>query len=199
MKSKEYNLILFRHGETDWNSEGRLQGQTDTKLNPNGIEQAEKLGQVLKEEGLEILFSSDLTRARETSQVVAKILKLDIVYHIGLREISLGEAQGLLESDILPKFGKKAYSQWKEAGIDSDSFRFPGGESKKEASNRICKTIQDLIQLHNRTKIGICTHGFVMDRFCERFTDQTKTHTKIGNCEVRKIIYSKPEEVALNV
>ncbi|TGJ99485.1 histidine phosphatase family protein [Leptospira semungkisensis] len=199
MTQQERQLYIFRHGETDWNIEGRLQGHKESKLNKNGIYQAEILAKRLKDINLEILFSSDLLRAKETSLIISKFLKIDVIYHTGLREIYSGEAQGILESDLIHKFGKETYLKWKEDDNESGSFRFPGGESKKEASDRISQTVKDLVRIYNKTKIGICTHGFVMKQFCEKFSGKTMHERKIENCEIRRLIYLEQEERILNV
>ncbi len=67
-------LLLVRHGETDWNAEGRLQGHTDRPLSDYGRRQARRLGEELEGEGLEAIYSSDLARAHETAEIVGERL-----------------------------------------------------------------------------------------------------------------------------
>jgi len=83
-------LFLFRHGETDWNREGRLQGHTDTPLNANGLAQAEALADSLLPHRLDAVVSSDLTRARTTAQIVADVLRVPLFIEPGLRETDVG-------------------------------------------------------------------------------------------------------------
>jgi broad specificity phosphatase PhoE len=71
-------LLLVRHGETDWNAEGRLQGQTDRPLNDFGRRQARQLAEQLESEELEAIYSSDLARARETAKIVGERLGLPV-------------------------------------------------------------------------------------------------------------------------
>ena len=88
-------LLLVRHGETDWNAEGRLQGHTDTPLNDYGRRQAAALGEDLAGDGIDAVYSSDLARARETAEIVAGRLGLPVVLEPGLREKNWGSWEGL--------------------------------------------------------------------------------------------------------
>ncbi|MGJ4788289.1 histidine phosphatase family protein [Leptospira koniambonensis] len=184
MKKEEYKLFLIRHGETEWNKERRLQGQIDTSLSEYGIEQAFALANKLKNKEIEIIFSSDLKRAKETSEKISDKLGIEIVYDPGLREIHLGEAQGILESELSSIFGEGSFSNWKSSDRIHDQFRFSGGESKSEAGSRIIKTILNLLKIYGKKNIAICSHGFVLSRFFEHFSLQEFPHSKIGNCEV---------------
>ncbi|MEI1278509.1 histidine phosphatase family protein [Leptospira venezuelensis] len=187
MKNKEYHLFLIRHGETEWNRERRLQGQTDTCLTELGIEQSIKLAYKLKDKGIEIIFSSDLRRAKDTSEQIARILGIEIIYHPGLREIYLGEAQGVLESDLSNLFGENSFIAWKSLDTIHKQFRFPGGESKSEAEKRIITTILNLLKIHNKNNIAVCSHGFVLSRFYKNFSLQEFPHSKLGNCGVLEL------------
>lgn len=190
MKKEEYQLFLIRHGETDWNKERRLQGQTDTSLSEYGKGQALQLADQLKNSGIELIFSSDLKRAKQTSEQISQSLGLEIKYHPGLREIHLGEAQGILESELSTKFGEKSYYAWKSPDRMNDQFRFPGGESKSEAELRIIQTILILLKVSTKRKIAICSHGFVLSRFYTHFSLQEFPHSKLGNCEVLELSIS---------
>lgn len=183
MKKDKYHIFIIRHGETDWNREGRLQGQSDTSLSEQGKKQASRLADKLKNEGIELIFSSDLKRTKETSEKIAHKLGIEIVYHPGLREIHLGEAQGILESDLSDKFGEKSYSAWKSSDQTYDRFRFPGGETKSEAESRIITSILHLLKIHGKNKIAVCSHGFVLSRFYKRFSFNEFAYPKLGNCE----------------
>ncbi len=186
MDTSEYNILLFRHGETDWNRENRLQGQTDIPLNSYGKKQAEVLAKILKSKKLEILYSSDLQRAKETSQIIAEHLKIDIIYQPGLREIFLGQAQGCLDGDLSDRFGESSYRKWKDSSSESDHFHFPDGESKLEAETRAGKTIIDLLKTYPFRRIGICTHGFIINRLDQLFEKRPISEKRIQNCEIRR-------------
>ncbi len=88
-------LLLVRHGETDWNAEGRLQGQTDRPLNDFGRRQARRLAEELEAEEFAAIYSSDLARAHETAAIVGERLGLPVVLDPDLREKDWGNWEGL--------------------------------------------------------------------------------------------------------
>ncbi|HEX4323772.1 MAG TPA: histidine phosphatase family protein [Gaiellaceae bacterium] len=92
-------LLLVRHGETDWNAEGRLQGHTDRPLSDFGRRQAQKLAAELQGEELEAIYSSDLARARETAEIVAERLGLQVELDSDLREKDWGTWEGLTPAE----------------------------------------------------------------------------------------------------
>ena len=118
-------LFLFRHGETDWNREGRLQGHTDTQLNANGIAQAEALAQRLLAHRLDALVSSDLSRALTTARIIGEILNVPVITDHGLREVSVGLAEGMLWEEAKARFGAELTERW----YSDDNVAFPGGET----------------------------------------------------------------------
>lgn len=109
-------LTLVRHGETDWNRNRRIQGSTDIPLNETGREQARRIGQELAEHHDPavplVLVSSDLSRARETAEIVAGILGIPgpLVYP-ALRERAYGEAEGITDVEFLERYGTWATAQ----------------------------------------------------------------------------------------
>jgi broad specificity phosphatase PhoE len=88
------HLFFFRHGQTDWNAQGKIQGHQDIALNSAGIEQAHALGQQLQPLQIEFIASSDLLRARQTADIVATYGTPSILYTPELREIHYGTLQG---------------------------------------------------------------------------------------------------------
>lgn len=92
-------LLLVRHGETDWNADGRLQGQTDRALSDFGRRQAQQLAAELEGEDLDAIYSSDLARARETAEIVGERLALTVVLDPGLREKDWGTWEGLTAAE----------------------------------------------------------------------------------------------------
>jgi len=88
-------LLLVRHGETDWNAAGRLQGHTDRPLSDYGREQARRLAEELVGEEFDAIYASDLARARETAEIVGAQLDLPVVLDPDLREKNWGTWEGL--------------------------------------------------------------------------------------------------------
>ena len=125
-------LFLFRHGETDWNREGRLQGHTDTPLNATGLTQAQALAESLRPHRLDAVVSSDLKRAQTTAQIVAEALRVPLFTEAGLRETDVGAAEGLLWADAKTRFGEGLTERWFSDG----DVAFPGGETGIETRMR---------------------------------------------------------------
>src|SRR5690348_1398191 len=93
-------LLLARHGETDWNREGRWQGHADVALNDRGREQARELATQLVNEPIDAIVSSDLRRAHETALIIAEVKRLPVATDAGLREIDVGSWSGLTPEEI---------------------------------------------------------------------------------------------------
>src|SRR6185437_6606991 len=88
-------LLLVRHGETDWNAERRYQGHADVPLNDRGVEQARELAEQLAGERIDAIYSSDLSRAHATAEIVGERLGVPVVTDPDLREIDVGAVEGL--------------------------------------------------------------------------------------------------------
>jgi broad specificity phosphatase PhoE len=123
-------LLLVRHGETDWNAEGRLQGQTDRPLNDFGRRQAQRLGAELEADDLESIYSSDLARARETAEIVGERLGLPVAFEPDLREKDWGNWEGLTpeERDRVEFVGEstEAHQERTLAALRRIAERHPG-------------------------------------------------------------------------
>jgi broad specificity phosphatase PhoE len=105
-------VFLTRHGETDWNSEGRWQGHTDVPLNDNGRAQARVIAETMRGVGLGALVASDLSRARETAEIVAAVMGLEVAYvDADLRERTFGIFEGLTRADC-ERLHPEAWGAW---------------------------------------------------------------------------------------
>ena len=150
----EHLLFLFRHGETDWNRAGRLQGHTDTPLNATGLAQAEALTKRLRPFRLDAVVSSDLARAWTTAQIVAEGLGVPLIAEPGLREANIGEAEGLYWPEVKSRFGEELTERW----FTDDDAAFPGGETGLETRARGLTALRQLA-LRPYRRIGVATHG----------------------------------------
>jgi 2,3-bisphosphoglycerate-dependent phosphoglycerate mutase len=148
-------LFLFRHGETDWNREGRLQGHTDTPLNATGLAQAQSLGESLRPHRLDAVVSSDLSRARTTAQIVAEALRVPLFIEAGLRETDVGLAEGLLWADAKTRFGEGLTERWYSDG----DVAFPGGETGIATRMRGLAGLRRFATVQPYRRIGVSTHG----------------------------------------
>jgi len=155
-------IYVIRHGETDWNKNQRFQGQTDVKLNETGREQALALRPVINSLQIESVYSSPLSRAFETAQLATQDLKLSIHQDDRLREVNIGEAEGLTHAEINEKFGEEILLKWRSYDERLLDFRFPLGESKRQVMYRIRQVFLDIAQNSNRASVAVFAHGMVM-------------------------------------
>ena len=147
-------LIIWRHGNTDWNAERRVQGQTDVPLNDLGRSQARTAAALLA--GLEpaAIYSSDLLRARHTADALASIAGLPVTEDVRLRERHYGLFQGLTNPEIAKKF-PEAYARW--SGGDPDV----GAEVERneDVGKRVGEALREIADRHPRTIVVVATHG----------------------------------------
>lgn len=151
-------LILIRHGETDWNTEGRWQGQADVALNESGWSQAQEMARSLQEAGIAEIYSSDLLRARQTAQVLADVTGLPLHLDSRLREIHQGEWQGLLFSEIQARYAQA----YQERRRDPLSIAPPGGETAAQVRLRVVSAVQDILRQHPDETVAVVSHGFAL-------------------------------------
>jgi probable phosphoglycerate mutase len=158
-------LILIRHGETDWNRELRFQGQVDVPLNATGHEQARRLAERLGAERLAVdhLVCSDLIRTRQTAQPVLGALlpqlHIDHVTDASLREQSFGLVDGMRVDDIKLQHAG-AWENWLRFDADGG---MPGGETTRQFHTRVMDAVRRLAQEHAGRTLMVVTHGGVLD------------------------------------
>lgn len=158
-------LILIRHGETDWNRELRFQGQVDVPLNATGHEQARRLAERLGAERLAVdhLVSSDLIRTRQTAQPVLgallPALHIDNVVDASLREQSFGLVDGMRVDDIKLQHAG-AWENWLRFDADGG---MPGGETTRQFHARVMDAVRRLAQEYAGKTLIVVTHGGVLD------------------------------------
>lgn len=153
-------ICFVRHGETDWNVEMRLQGQTDRPLNPVGAEQARGLGLFFRGAAIDALYSSDLLRARQTAQPISNALGLPIINSVGLRERHFGRCEGLTIEEIREMYPDDALAI---KSRDPDYAAPGGGESRRQHQMRVEGFVMQLAGLHPLQSIVVVTHGGVLD------------------------------------
>ena len=174
-------LYLFRHGETDFNREYRFQGHLDTPLNDEGRRQAAGLVEPLRRMGIECILSSDLIRARETAQIIAKALEVEVFETPGLREAHLGDAQGLTVEEIEERFGKGLVQKWKSPYLSDADVSYPGGETGREVLERVLASVSCFVGGTRHRHIGIATHGGVIRRVVRSLLTDTSLFIPIPN------------------
>ena len=180
-------LFLIRHGQTEWNRQGRVQGHQDIPLNERGIEQARAVGRFLKNHSVvfSAIYSSDLKRAHQTAHEIAHHLSLAITTTPLLREGCYGKVEGLTAAEIYTE-----YKTW-------DLNRLPiisGIESVDGAVARAKGYLIELTQCHENEHIVVVTHGGVIERLIAHFGYDLNNLPAITNDSITKLVYSASQE-----
>jgi broad specificity phosphatase PhoE len=160
-------VLMARHGQTNDNLPPiRFQGFRDTPLNDTGRGQAHELAERIaaEPEPLKALWSSDLSRARETAEIVAARIGLTARLDPRLREANRGEWEGRLFIDV-EREDPDRYADWMRAGA---SFRFPGGESLQEQQDRVIAALEDIERGGELPALALCHGGSMRVILCSR-------------------------------
>jgi len=146
------NIVIVRHGETVWNTEGRMQGHLDSSLTDKGMQQAELLADRLKDESFDCIYSSDLGRAVDTAQAVASMTDHAVVTDKRIREKSFGVLQGLTMAE-------------QQAARDNGGDDLDSGECLTAFSERVMHFFDDIAAAHHGERVLVVTHGGVLSLF----------------------------------
>jgi len=147
-------LILVRHGETEWNVTHRIQGRSDIPLNKKGKEQARKVALRLKSEPIDIIYCSNMKRARQTAAEIRKFHDVPVEYSEFIREKSFGKTEGMFREE---------YRKLREgSGLPYHLFRPPKGENYVDVSKRVRKFLAFLKRKHGKETILIVSHGGII-------------------------------------
>ena len=157
-EQSQARLLLVRHGQSTWNHERRIQGQLDPPLSVEGKRQAGQLGRRLAGRTFAGFYSSDLKRAAETAQLVGESLGIDPTPMAGLREIYLGQWEGLRTEDLVSRF-PEAWASWTK---EPDWDLIPGGEGSAAFEARVGATLDALFKRHTQGDVLVVTHGGVI-------------------------------------
>lgn len=153
-------ICLVRHGETEWNTQRRLQGQIDIALNATGVRQAQAAGRWLRKAGaIAAIYSSDLQRAWATAGYIGAALGLDPRPATEMRERRYGIFEGLTYDEAKVRF-PAAYAAFERRDPDCD---FETGETLKAMFARVTAKLQDLAAAHAGESIVVVLHGGVLD------------------------------------
>lgn len=206
----KHEFYLFRHGETDWNKQGKMQGSADIPLNPTGLKQAEALREFFdsfvkggKGAGAGEFFlqrdlvSSDLTRALQTAAIAFRLKDHALIRRDPrFRETHLGKAEGLNREELVTQFGEEIWNQWIGLGESTWDARFPEGESKADVRDRATAAILDLAREQHSTmgsqvsdgsglrRIAVATHGGLVRRLLHSLLPEEKTPIDVVNGSV---------------
>ncbi len=159
--ARAMEIALVRHGQTDFNRDGRLQGSSDIELNETGIAQAHEAARLLADESWDAVVSSPLTRAAVTADIIAATLDLTVAgRHASLIERAYGEAEGLTKEEAVARFG----TDW------------PGEEAFDDLQRRAVAAVDEVAGLHPVEGLVIVTHGTFIRAFVDHVTGlETRT------------------------
>jgi broad specificity phosphatase PhoE len=166
-------LYIVRHGETDWNRDRRIQGQTDIPLNAEGHRQAEGLALELAATALDAAYASDLSRAWETAAAVAEPRGLEVTRKVALREKHFGTWEGMTDDEVLERFPHAVNGSWGDA------------ETTEQLTERVVGAIHDIARDHPEGSVLVVSHGGAIRSLYRAVgVDQRR----IGNCTVATFV-----------
>ncbi|MCW2832007.1 MAG: histidine phosphatase family protein [Aeromicrobium sp.] len=176
------HIVLWRHGRTQWNVDGRVQGQSDTDLDDTGREQARAAAARLAALRPYRIVSSDLKRARETAEALGALTGTEVELDPRLREMNFGEREGMTWREAWDAFpdGMRAWAE-------GDETQIPGSETHRQAGERLADALRDHLEdLPAGESIVIVAHGAVLRTGACVFLDIPESHWGtlggLGNC-----------------
>jgi len=179
-------LYLIRHGQTGDNYSQRFCGWTDAPLNELGKSQAQSLTSAFEDIEIDIIYTSDLKRAKETASYIKKGKGFFVKELDSLRELNFGVAEGLIVEEIKEKH-PQVYEDMEKDYIGA---KFPEGESLEDMHNRVSQAIDDILVKHDGQSIALVAHsGVIRSIISHLITGDIKHHWsfKIDNCSITVI------------
>ena len=195
MHEQATRVLAIRHGETAWNVDTRIQGQLDVGLNATGLWQAQRVGQALAHEDIGAIYASDLSRAWQTAQEIARPHGLTVQPEPGLRERAFGRFEGMSFAEIEATLPDQA-RRWRERDPE---FEPEGGESLLVFRERVTRVASKLAARHPGQLVALVAHGGVMDvlyRAATRQELQAPRTWQLGNAAINRMLWT-PEGFSL--
>ncbi len=182
-------VVAVRHGETAWNVDARIQGHLDIGLNATGRWQAQRAAQALVDEGIDVVYASDLLRAADTGRAIAQACAATFRTDPALRERAFGRFEGQTFQDIAAAWPDDS-ERWRRR---DPAFAPPGGESLQQFFARCVGAASRLAAAHPGQCIALVAHGGVMDclyRAATRVDLQAPRSWALGNAAVNRLLHS---------
>jgi len=173
-------ILLIRHGQTDWNVEGRWQGHLDQPLNATGMEQARALAEYLRDRPIDAVYSSDLARARVTAEQIAEPHRLAVITDVRWREQDLGVFQGLTTSEISGKYPEEM-RQLRENYLD---FAPPEAETRRVMQDRAFAAYSEILVHETGSDIAIVSHGGTIRVLLYKFFGEDILRRSVHNTSI---------------
>jgi len=150
-------IYLIRHGETAWNQENIFRGRKDIPLSEKGRQEAQALATALAPEPIKFIYTSPLSRARETAQPLADRLSLPVQIHDGLIDLDFGDWEGKPLKEI-EQSAPDLFRLWK---LSPDKVRFPGGESLGLARDRAMAALVEIAKARPQAAVAVVSHRVI--------------------------------------
>ena len=155
---KETEIILIRHGETEWNSQQRMQGHSNSDLSEVGRGQIQALGELMKNVSFDHIYSSDSLRARQTAEAITQYSGHALQFDQRIREKNLGVFEGLTSTEAKERH-PEIYRLFKTAGAN---YVIDEGESTQQLLERALEFIEEIRLRHPQERVVMVTHGGVV-------------------------------------
>lgn len=177
-------LYFVRHGQTDWNVLGKVQGRADIELNEKGIQQAEETGKALQNEKIDLVICSPLKRAKQTAEIICKNRNIPIIYDEDVIERDFGEFEGVNKQD----FDFEGCWSYKE------NKKYEKAENIREFFDRIYNFLDKIKEQYNDKRVLIVAHGGISIPVNCYFNgipeDDKLINLALGNCKIAKYQYN---------
>ncbi|GGM36485.1 putative phosphatase PhoE [Paraliobacillus quinghaiensis] len=169
-------ICLVRHGETDWNLQGKIQGSTDIPLNETGIKQAEACSSYFEGSDWDIIVSSPMKRAKQTAEIINQKLQVDVVERHAFKERGFGDAEGLTLEERLRLFPNHEY---------------PNQELKQDFIKRVMGGMEEINQRFPNKKVLVVAHGAVIHSLLNEMAKEQIDfmNTKLANACISHVQY----------
>ena len=156
------NLYIVRHGESTWNSQNKIQGNSDPALSKLGVLQAKLLAKRFKRVKIDKIYSSPLLRALQTAQIISKTAKLKVIQKRQLQEVGLGEWEGKTPDEIDRLYNNR-YQRWLRLG--PTKIDIPRGEDIASFRKRAKRVFYAIVKENKNKDVLVITHGGIIAAF----------------------------------
>ena len=179
-------VYVMRHGQTDWNVLGKIQGRTDIELNETGINQAKSAKEKFNQAGIEVIFTSPLKRARKTVEIVSEDKKVPIIIKHEISERNFGEIEGLnfVKDGLFERINFWDY----QANLEYENM-----ESVEEICQRVWRFLDEIKQQYHDKTVLLVTHGGTARVIQSYFQGKDKHvllfNAGFGNCDIKEYEY----------
>ncbi|WP_404450211.1 histidine phosphatase family protein [Sutcliffiella horikoshii] len=169
-------LGFIRHGSTAWNKERRAQGSTNIPLDQDGIRDAESLADRIKNEEWDVIYSSDLLRAMQTAEIVARNLQVEEVYlDSRLQEVNGGQIEGTTEPERIERWGE----DWRNLDL--------GIEPREIVIKRALSFIEEVTEKHKDQNVLVVSHGSYIRHILRELVKDLKVEDHLENTSVSTV------------